>query len=436
MKVCLVYPDLMDFPSYFDKVGGIISVSRRFLPPLGILYLISNSSKKIDFIDNRITRYPDEGLYNKLKGFNIVGFGGTVTEVKQAKNVAKLLRESGVITIYGGANATLNYNQYTNNFDIIVRGEGEITFEEVLNALEKKRPLDNIPGIVHKKDGKIIHNSDRPFIQNLDILKYPAREIRDLKRYLWSKSVYLNVFPTVVPMNTVLSGRGCPYMCTFCSSKLMWKQIYRKRRVEAVVKEIEYLMENFETRSIYFREDLFTRPREWVLKFCNRVKPLNIEWMCESRVDTVDKEMLKVMRDAGCVAMWFGIESCSNKTLRLIKKGFTIEQAKRTIKNCNEVDVICGGNFMFGFPHETREDILFNFEEAQKLGLDWIAFSRLIGFPRSELYDLFRKERLDRYEYESIIVPDTRYMHADEVTDLGYSKFPEIINYNKSHKLK
>lgn len=429
MKVCLVCPDLMEFPSFFDKVGGVISRSRTFLVPLGILYLISNSSKKIDFIDNRITRYSDEELYNKLKNFDVVGFGGTVTEVKQAKNVAKLLRESGVITIYGGPNATLNYSQYVNNFDIIVKGEGEITFEEVLNSLENQEPLDNILGIVYKKDDKIVHNPDRSYIQDLDILKYPAREILDLEKYSRSKSTYLNKSP----MDTVLSSRGCPFMCTFCASKLIWKRTYRKRHVEIVIEEIKYLMDNFGTKSIYFREDLFTMSREWVLNFCERVKSLDIEWMCESRVDTVDKEVLRAMKDAGCTGMWFGIESCSNTTLKLIKKCFTIEQVKNTIKHCNEVGITCGGVFIFGFPHETREDILFNFKEAKKLGLNRIGFSRLIGFPRSELYDLFRKEGLDRYEYEGIIVPDTRYMHADEVTNLGYNKFLEIMDYNEFH---
>ena len=431
MKTRLLYPDLMEFPSFFDKCGGIISRRRAFLVPLGILYLISNSSKIIDFIDNRITRYSDEELHNKLKDYDVVGFGGTVTEIKQGKNVARLLRESGVTTIYGGPNATINCNQYVNDFDVIVRGEGEITFEEVLNSLENEEPLDNIPGISYKKGGKIVHNPDRPFIQDLDILKYPSREILDLEKYSRAKSTYLHMSP----MDTVLTSRGCPFMCTFCASKLIWKQTHRKRCAETVVKEIKYLMDNFGTKSIYFREDLFTIPREWVLKFCELVKPLGIEWMCESRVDTVDKEMLNAMKDAGCTGMWFGIESCSNTTLKLINKRITIEKAQETIKNCNEVDIICGGTFIFGFPHETRADILFNFEEAQKLGLNRIGFNRLIGFPRSELYDLFKREGLDRYEYEGIIIPDTRYMHADEVTEFGYSKFPEIMDYNESHTI-
>jgi len=419
----------MEFPGFFDKVGGIISRRRAFLVPIGILYVISNSSKKIDFIDNRITRYSDEELHNKLNDFDVVGFGGEVTGIKQAKILAKLLRESGVITIYGGPNATINCNQYVNDFDIIVRGEGEITLEEVLSSLENEEPLDNILGISYKRDGKIVHNPVRPYIQDLDILKYPAREILDLGRYSRLKSTYLHMSP----MDTVLSSRGCPFNCTFCSSKLIWKRTYCKRLAETVVKEIKYLMDNFGTKSIYFREDLFTVPREWILKFCELVKPLGIEWICESRVDTVDKEMLMAMKDAGCTGMWFGIESCSNTTLKLINKQITIEQAKETIKHCNEVGIICGGTFIFGFPHETSKDILFNFEEAQNLGLNRIGFNRLIGFPRSELYELFIREGLNRYEHEGIIIPDTRYMHADEVTELGYSKFPDIMEYNESH---
>jgi len=429
LKTCLVYPDLMKFPRVFDKVGGIISKRRSFLPPLGMLYLISNSSKEIDFIDNRISQYSDEELYSKLKDYDIVGFGGSITEVKQAKNVSKMLMNSGITTIYGGPNATISPDWYMNNFDIIVRGEGEITFEEVLSSLENKRILANILGISYKKDGIIVHNPDRQYIQDLDVLKYPSREIIDLKNYSREKFTYLHLSP----MDTVISSRGCPFACKFCSSKLIWKQTHRKRQVDKTVEEIIYIINHFGTKSIYFREDLFTIPREWVLKFCKLIKSLEIEWMCESRVDTVDKEMLCIMKDAGCVGMWFGIESCSNITLQLINKQITIEQVRKTVKNCNEVGILCGGTFIFGFPHESKEDILSNFEEAQKIGLNRIGFNRLIGFPRSELYEFFIREQLDRYNYEGIIIPDTKYLHADEVTELGFSKFPEIMKYNVSN---
>jgi radical SAM superfamily enzyme YgiQ (UPF0313 family) len=393
------------------------------------LYLVSNCDKKIDFIDNRIDCFTDNELYEKFKNFDIVAFGGTVTEVKQARTVARLLRESGVTTIYGGPNATINYEAYLNDFDIIIRGEGEITFAEVLGALEKERPLDMIQGISFQKNNKISNNPDRPYIQDLDTLKYPAREILNIEKYSRDKPTYLHQ----APMDTVISSRGCPFICTFCASKLIWKQTRRRRSAEAVVDEIRYIMEKFGTRSIYFREDLFTLPRQWIFKFCELVKPLGIEWMCESRIDTVDKEMLQIMKGSGCTGMWFGIESCSEKTLALIKKRITKEQVKKTIKNCNETGIVCGGTFIFGFPHENRDDIIKNFDDAQKLGLNRIGFNRLIGFPRSELYEIFIKEGLNRYEYEGIIIPDTRHMHADEVNALGYEKFPEIMEYNESH---
>jgi radical SAM superfamily enzyme YgiQ (UPF0313 family) len=426
METCIVYPNIMKLPKIFDKVGGIISKKTFSLPPLGILYIISNSHKKIDFIDNRIFKYSDGELYKKLKRYDAVGFGGTIMEVKQGKNVSQLLRKDGITTIYGGHNATVNWDKYIDYFDIVARGEGEITLNEILDCLENDKKLDNVLGIVYKKDGNIVQNPGRPFIADLDTLKYPAREILDLEKYLRENKPFLNS----CPVDTVITSRGCPFDCTFCSSKYFWKRSYRKRKTEEVVREIEYMMDKFKTRAIYFREDLFTIPKKWVLDFCKKVKPLDIDWMCESRIDTVDEEMLKVMRDCGCKAMWFGIESCSDRTLELIRKGFTFNEVKNTVKLCKKTSIFCGGVFMFGLPYETKDDILHNFKESTKLGLDWLSFSRFIGFPKSELYDLIKKEGLDRYEYEDIIIPDTRYAHADVVTDIGWCNYPQINSYN------
>jgi radical SAM superfamily enzyme YgiQ (UPF0313 family) len=411
----MVYPNMMKFPKTFDKV---ITLSKEptLLPPLGILYIISNSHTKIDFIDNRIFGYSDKKLFEKLKRYDIVGFGGIMTEVKQAKNVSQLLRREGIVTIYGGPNATVNWDKYIDYFDIIVKGEGEITVNGVLDCIEKGKDLDDVSGIVYKKDGKTINNPDRPFIEDLDSLKYPAREILDLEKYLRKEKPWLDVYP----VDTVISSRGCPFACTFCSSKYFWKRTYRKRKAEKVVAEIEYMIEKFGTKGIYFREDLFTIPKKWVLEFCKLVKPLDIDWMCEAKVDTLNDEILKAMKGSGCKSLWFGIESSSDKTLKLIKKGFTFDDVKKGIDLCKKNGLFIGGAFMYGFPHETKEDILHTFKESRNLGLDLISDGRLIGFPKSELYDLIKKEGLNRYEYEEIIIPDTRYLHADEVTNITY----------------
>lgn len=413
MKICLVYPNIMTLPKFLNKT---MVVSSDMLPPLGMLYLLSNSNYKMDFIDNRLYQYSDKELHNKLKEYDVVGFGGTCMEALQAKNVSKLLRKEGITTIYGGPNATLIWKEYINDFDIILKGEGEKTLNEVLHALEKNKPLDNVQGIVFN-NGKIIETQDRQFIQDLDKLNYPLREIPDFKKYLRDAKPFLKVNP----VDTVVSSRGCPFDCAFCSSKYFWKRVYRAREPEKVVEEIKYLMDKFGTKGIHFREDNFTVSRERVLKFCKLIKPLNIVWVCESRVDSVDEEMLKEMKSSGCEGIWFGVESCSNKTLKLINKGATIEQAKRAIKLCKKLGIFVGGAFIVGFPHETKEDMLHTLKESKKLGLDVVIHNRLCGFPKSELYIQAEKEGLNKYEYENITLPSTQYVDADKVTNLFLS---------------
>jgi len=428
MKICLVFPNSMKLPNHIHNASSILGISKRVFAPLGMLYIISNSSRKIDFIDNKINRYSNEILYNKLKEYDVVGFGGTILEVKQAKDVAEKLKDSGVVTIYGGPNATIDYNCYIDNFDFIVRGEGEITFEELLNSLENKGSFDDIDGITYKKNDKVIHNPDRPYIENLDSLKYPSRELLKFNKYV-RKHNYVKAYP----LDTIVSSRGCPFACTFCSSKLIWNRIYRARSAKTVVEEIKYMIDNFNTKGIFFREDLFTASRQRVLEFCNLIKPLGIKWGCESRVDTIDEELAIAMGKSGCNGIFFGVESSSDKTLKLIKKGITIKNVREAVRCCHEAGITSGGTFIAGFPWENKEDILFGFEEAKNLGFNRIGFYRLVGLPRSELYELIIREELDRYKYEGIIIPDTRYLHADEVTNLVTNELPNAAVYRELH---
>ena len=412
MKICLVYPNTMKFPLKPFKKVTRVEPNPFTRPPLGMLYIISNNKYQMDFINNSIYKYSDKELYNVLSEYDVVGFGGTIYECLQAKNVSSLLRNNGILTIYGGPNATVYWQKYIDFFDIIVKGEGEITVDELLNCIENNRPLKEVEGIVFKENGKIVNNPDRAFIQDLDKLNYPAREILDLKKYQRHAIPLIDVYP----VDTIVSSRGCPFSCTFCSSKHFWKRVYRTRRSEEVVKEIKYLINKFGTKGVIFNEDLFTVSKKRVLELCQLIKPLGIEWKCSSRVDTVDEEMIKAMKESGCKAISFGLESCSNKTLEMIDKRITTDQSRKAIKLCRKSGIYVNGSFIIGLPNETENDMLDTIKTSKTWKLDTVDYNRFFGFPGSDLYTLVKRKNLDRYKYNEVILPDTEYVHADKVT--------------------
>ena len=180
------------------------------------------------------------------------------------------------------------------------------------------------------------------------------------------------------------------------------------------------MQERFKTKVFYFREDNFTVGKKRLLEFCEKVKNLDMPWLCESRTDTLDKELLKKMKEANCIAIWFGIESCNQKTLNLIKKELTLERSQEVIAECKEVGIKTGGSFMIGFPHETEEDMLWTGRKSKWLGVDDISYNRVWAIPKSEMYSQIKEERLDEYEYVNIVIPRTRYVSADEVTAIYY----------------
>ncbi|NQT46451.1 MAG: B12-binding domain-containing radical SAM protein [Candidatus Omnitrophica bacterium] len=412
-KICLVYPNLMKLPKFFNKVTNIPQ-SSTLLPPLGLLYIASNSKYKIDIIDNRIEKLAEFKLYSRLKIYDIVGFGGTIFEVQEARNISMRLMKEGKITIYGGPNATVNWELYVGDFSIIIRGEGENIFDKII---ENYKFIRNIEHLGFKEIRGSLVNLAIFRIKNLDSLKFPNRTLIKLESY---NRIEENYLPNTYPVDTISSSRGCPFDCYFCSSQHIWQRRYTYRTPDNIVREIKELMDVFGTRGIYFREDNFTFSKKRTKEFCKKIKPLSVKWVCESRIDAIDKSLAMEMAESGCRGIWFGIESTSNQSLRKIKKGITIEQAKKTILLCKKYGIITGGGFMIGFPWEDIDDMKRTFVESKKLGLDNIFYNRIYAFPHSEMYEDIRKKHLNSCEYNNIIIPDTEYISSKDVTEFYY----------------
>ncbi len=270
----------------------------------------------------------------------------------------------------------------TSKVDAVIRGEPEITALELTNTLEKNGDLQDVRGLSWKSSGKIIKNSERPFFEPLDELPYPARHL--LKNELY-KMPFIGK-----PYTLLVSSRGCPYDCIFCTAHLYYGKKPRFRSPENVVDEVEEVVWKYKIRHITMWSDTFTLNRKHVVGICQELidRKLNdvVEFSANSRVDLVDPELLRLMKKAGFSYISYGIESGVQKILDSCKKGTTVEQGINAVKWAKEAGFIVLTHFIFGLPGETKETIMKTIKYAKKLDSDFPQFYCAVPFPGTEFY--------------------------------------------------
>jgi hopanoid biosynthesis associated radical SAM protein HpnJ len=270
--------------------------------------------------------------------------------------------------------------------DFVVRRE----FDYQIVGFAKGKPLEELPGVSYWKDGVIVHNPEGGVIENLDELPWVTKVYKrdlDFRRY--------NVPFLLNPYISFYTTRGCPAMCTFC----LWPQTHsghrwRLRSSDDIVAECRYVLENFPgLKEIFFDDDTFNYKKDRTIELCNKLKPLNFTWSCTSRV-TTDYETLKAMKDAGCRLMIVGYESGDAQILKNIKKGATIEMAKRFTENAHKLGLVVHGDFIVGLPGETRETLRKTIDFAKGLDVETIQVSIGHAYPGTEFYDYAKKNNL------------------------------------------
>jgi hopanoid biosynthesis associated radical SAM protein HpnJ len=267
--------------------------------------------------------------------------------------------------------------------DFICRREFDYTVVEFAQG----KPLDEILGASYRKNGKIVHNPDRPQIQDLDVLpnvtEVYARDL-DVRRY--------NVPFLLHPFVSLYSTRGCPAQCTFC----LWPQTlsghaWRKRSADAVAREMAKAKELFPyVKEFFFDDDTFNIQKARTIELCEKLKPLKLTWSCTSRV-TTDYDTLKAMRDAGCRLLIVGYESGDPQVLKNIKKGATVERARDFTRDCHKLGLVIHGDFILGLPGETPETIRRTIDFAKSLDCETIQVSVAHAYPGTEFYDFAQK---------------------------------------------
>jgi len=322
----------------------------------------------------------------------IVGITSYSPTINKSYEMAKAVKEfdSQITTIIGGLHASALPQETLEtcpSIDYLVYGEGEHTLYELTYNIIHNKDTQNLKGTALRQDAKIKLNPPRELITDLDSLPFPAREKLELGRY--SPNLYDYLRP---PTTSMFTARGCPFHCTFCSSHHIWGQTMRFMSAKRVFAEVQHCMENYNIRDFYFQDDTFTLSKSRVTELCNLIikNRLGISWSCYSRVDTVDYELLCLMKEAGCLYIKYGIEAGTESSLRLINKGTTLKQAKEAILWTKKAGIECLGFFILGIPGETLRDAKQTIAFAKALNPDIAIFHICRPLPGSKIYDDFK----------------------------------------------
>lgn len=312
------------------------------------------------------------------------------------------------------------------DLDYIISREPEETLAELAAILEGGGEPGGIEGLSFRDcEGRIVHTPPRAFVANLDALPFPAWHLVDRSRYRLplSGEGFLIIAPS----------RGCPYSCTFCTSQAYYGKKLRKKSVPRVIAEIEHARDHFGTRQFFIWADTFTADKDYVRRFCAALgeRGLKIGWTCNSRVDTVDADMLRQMRKAGCWMISFGIESGDQELLDSMGKRITVEKARDAARWAKEAGMVVAGHFVLGLPGETVETLEKTIAFSLELDIDIGQFYSAAPFPGSELFDTAIKQgwidggAFDEFSQNSSVMklPGLEPAVVDKYRMIAYKRF-------------
>ncbi len=379
-------------------VNAQVLDGNNVVPPLGLLYIAAVLEKA----GHAVQIYDADPEYQstiiqEIENFNpdLIGIGFLTVSYQRAFNFCKSLKEVMPDKLYcaGGVHPTVKPKETLDEFgiDFIVIGEGEDTIVEVCDKLDKKEGFAGIPGLMYRENGEIVVTEKREMIKDLDSIPFPARHLIDMKPYLLPPGIIRGHADK--NQTTIVTSRGCPFQCIYCGSHNIFGRKTRRRSFVNVVDEIEHLHKNFGITGIYFCDDTFTLSPKWVRGFCEELKSRNlgVKWAGQSRVDQTDIELMKVMKSSGLVQLDFGVESGSEKILKVLGKGGhgdRTSQIRQSFKLCKELDIRTLATFIIGNPEETKADIDQSFQVAKDIDADYTAFYFLTPYPGTKIYEM------------------------------------------------
>lgn len=453
IRVLLINPFLTVYPDDPAGINPVLSLaylaaylrSKKII--VKIIDIAAEGAGNRVVIGNKI-RYglEEEEIISRIKEFNPQVVGITCQSTLHAKDslesakIAKKAVKSSLV-VMGGAHPSAVPEEVLANksVDVVVRGEGEITFLEIIKNYQKKNGLENIEGISFKKGSRIIHNSPRTPIKNLDLLPFPARDLLPMDIYFseGSKNPDFNYGKRVI---TMVTSRGCPGRCVYCAVKAVWGRVWRGRSPKNVVDEIEELVSEYRTDEIHFLDDSLSVDKKRLEGICDELikRKIQIKWTTPNGIAVwlLDKKLILKMKKSGCYRLTFGLESGNKEILKdFIGKEYEYDKAREIIRFASKAGLWTVGTFIIGFPFEKADQIKDTIDFAISTDLDFATFFIANPFPGTPLYDMYKKEKLlpAGGAYEIVRGCSSKYFSHQQLINMQSAAFSSFLK-SRLHK--
>ncbi|MHA1299800.1 MAG: B12-binding domain-containing radical SAM protein [Candidatus Helarchaeota archaeon] len=403
--------------------------------PLGLAYIagvLEKGGHKVRVLDAAVFELTQDQVRNIFKRYSpdVIAFQAFTPLFNYSAQYAKIAKEvlPDVKIIIGGHHVTFlpeQSMQLSPETDFIVRGEGENTVSNLVNALEENEPnLKEITGISYRENGIIKHNKDTPLIENLDDIPWPARHLFPNNQY--------HFFGSNMKGTSMVSSRGCNQLCQFCSITKFYKHRWRKRSAKDVVEEMKYINDKYKATIIGFMDDCFALDKKRVYDICNEMHAHGLVgkvcWGSALRVETVNYDILRKMRKAGCAMLFFGVESGDQAILDNVHKGITTSKVEAVFKHAKKLGLNTIASLAFGFPGDTFKNCLKTIEWVRtKLRPSFVVWAAATPYPGTPFFD----EALEKGWIKEIPTDWSEYTMMDPVLELSELSKEDVKNLIK-----
>ena len=389
MKVFLMMP-----PMTIDENYANLRTVASNMPSVGLAYIYAafkDAGCDVRFRDYQCRKIVISDIidYIEREKFDLIGMQTYITNINRCFEVSELIKERIPQTkiILGGAHATIFADKVIRHpaIDYIALSEAEATVKELITCMERNSEPKDVLGLYFKDEKKEIHkNPRRPFTKNIDELPVPSYDIFEASDY------YPAVHIRGKRVHNLITSRGCPYKCTFCSATEVYGNKYRYQSIERTIREMKYLKDQMGIDSIQIYDDNFTTNKRRTKELCKAIinEKLNLQWVCYTRADAIDdEEMLSLMKKAGCYMIIVGIENGNERILKLINKQLDLEAVKCNLELAKKQKINILSSFMIGLPSEEIEEIENTIGFSKSLPLTYATYPIFTPYPGTPIYE-------------------------------------------------